>query len=129
MNPHPLLLSAFLTASGPLLAGQPAVAQHQGHHAPNLAQADAASESAGTSGSADAAAWADAEVRRVDRSARKVTLRHGPIASLAMPPMTMVFQVPDDDVLAALREGARIRFTAELRQGAYVITRVRPAPP
>lgn len=82
--------------------------------------ANAAAESAGE--------WADAEVRRVDREARKVTLRHGPIRSLDMPPMTMVFQVADDALLARLREGGKVRFMAEKRAGAYVVTQVEPAP-
>jgi Cu(I)/Ag(I) efflux system protein CusF len=38
---------------------------------------------------------AEAEVRRVDKDSKKVTLKHGPIKNLDMPPMTMVFQVRD----------------------------------
>jgi Cu/Ag efflux protein CusF len=67
---------------------------------------------------------ADAEVRKVDRDAKKVTLKHGPIKSLDMPPMTMVFQVRDDKLFDKLVSGEKIKFTAEQLQGAYVVTGV-----
>ena len=73
---------------------------------------------------AQAQALAEAEVRRVDRAQGKVTLRHGPIPSLEMPPMTMVFRVAEPAMLDQLREGEKIRFDAEQRQGQYVITRI-----
>ena len=72
---------------------------------------------------------AEAEVRRVDRSAKKVTLKHGPIKSLDMPSMTMVFQVRDEKLFDLLQPGQRILFSAEQLQGAYVVTAVeKPAP-
>jgi Cu/Ag efflux protein CusF len=68
--------------------------------------------------------WAEAEVRRVDRDAKKITLRHGPIRNLDMPAMTMVFQVRDPALLEVAREGDRVRFAAEKLQGAYVVTAI-----
>ena len=70
---------------------------------------------------------AEAEVRRVDKDARKVTLKHGPIKSLDMPPMTMVFQVRDAALLERMTVGEKILFSAEKQQGAYVVTDVKPA--
>ncbi len=71
---------------------------------------------------------AEAEVRRVDRDAKKVSLKHGPIKSLDMPPMTMVFQVRDEKLFDKLVPGQKILFSAEQVQGAYVITAVeKPA--
>lgn len=67
---------------------------------------------------------ADAEVRRVDKDAKKVTLKHGPIKSLDMPGMTMVFQVRDDKLFDKLVAGEKIKFAAEQFQGAYVVTEV-----
>jgi Cu(I)/Ag(I) efflux system periplasmic protein CusF len=67
---------------------------------------------------------ADAEVRKVDRDAKKVTLKHGPIKSLDMPSMTMVFQVRDEKLFDKLVAGEKIKFTAEQLQGAYVVTGV-----
>lgn len=69
---------------------------------------------------------AEAEVRRVDKDSKKVTLKHGPIKNLDMPPMTMVFQVRDTALLDKLTVGQKIRFSAEQQQGAYVVTGVEP---
>jgi Cu/Ag efflux protein CusF len=70
---------------------------------------------------------AEAEVRKVDKEAKKVTLKHGPIKNLDMPGMTMVFQVKDAALLDKLSAGDKIRFTAEQQQGAYVLTGVEKA--
>ena len=67
---------------------------------------------------------ADAEVRKVDKEAKKVTLKHGPIKNLDMPGMTMVFQVRDPAVLDKLVAGDKIKFSAEQLQGAFVVTAV-----
>lgn len=65
---------------------------------------------------------AEAEVRKVDKDAKKVTLKHGPIKNLDMPSMTMVFQVRDTALLDKFSAGDKIMFTAEQLQGAYVLT-------
>ena len=69
----------------------------------------------------------EGEVRRVDKEAKKLTIRHGPIANLDMPPMTMVFQVPDAAVLDSVKAGDKIRFQAEKSGGAYTATKIEPA--
>lgn len=68
----------------------------------------------------------EGEVRRIDRSAKKITLRHGPIANLDMPAMTMVFQVKDEALLDPLKVGDKVNFSAEKIAGAYVVTRLEP---
>lgn len=72
---------------------------------------------------------AEAEVRKVDKDAKKITLKHGPIKNLDMPAMTMVFQVKDAALLDKLAAGDKVRFTAEQQQGAYVVTGVEKAAP
>ncbi|TSE28317.1 hypothetical protein Ttaiw_02638 [Tepidimonas taiwanensis] len=72
--------------------------------------------------------WAEGEVRRIDAAARKITLRHGDIPDLDMPPMTMVFQVRDAALLQGLQPGARVRFRAEKAGGTYFVTEIKPAP-
>jgi Cu(I)/Ag(I) efflux system periplasmic protein CusF len=67
---------------------------------------------------------AEAEVRKIDKEAKKVTLKHGPIKNLDMPPMTMVFQVRDASLFDKMAAGDKIQFTAEKLQGAYVVTGV-----
>jgi Cu/Ag efflux protein CusF len=70
----------------------------------------------------------DAEVRRVDAEARKLTLRHGPIPNLGMGSMTMVFQVAEPRLLEGLKPGDRIRFRAERVGGQFTVVAVEPAP-
>ncbi len=72
---------------------------------------------------------AEAEVRKVDKDAKKITLKHGPIKNLDMPAMTMVFQVKDAALLDKVAAGDKIKFTAEQQQGAYVVTGVEKAAP
>lgn len=71
-------------------------------------------------------ATADGEVRKVDREAGKITLRHGDIPSLEMPPMTMVFRVADPALLDKVKPGDKVRFTAEKIGGQYTLTQIEP---
>ena len=64
----------------------------------------------------------EGEVRKVDKDAKKITLKHGPIKNLDMPGMTMVFQVKDVALLDKLAVGDKVMFTVEQQQGAMVIT-------
>ena len=65
------------------------------------------------------------EVKKVDREAKKVTIQHGPIENLKMPPMTMVFRVKDPAMLDGLDAGTKIRFRAEEADGGYLVTRLQ----
>ncbi len=69
----------------------------------------------------------DGEVRRIDKAQGKVTLRHGPIASLDMPAMTMVFKVADTKMLDTLKEGDKVRFAADRVNGAITVTAIEAA--
>ena len=68
------------------------------------------------------------EVRKLDKDAKKVTIKHGPIKNLDMPGMTMVFQVRDQAVLDKMPASGQIKFRVEQLQGAYVVTQVEAAP-
>jgi len=70
---------------------------------------------------------ADGEVRKVDKDAKKLTIRHGPLPNLDMPAMTMVFQVKDPAILEQVKVGDRIRFSAEKVGSAYTVTAVETA--
>ena len=83
-------------------------------------------------------AWADkghhkegeltqGEVRKVDKDAKKITIKHGPLANLDMPPMTMVFQVKDPAMLNQVKAGDKVRFQAEKVGSAFTVTRIEPA--
>jgi Cu(I)/Ag(I) efflux system periplasmic protein CusF len=69
--------------------------------------------------------WISGDVRRVDPRAGKVTLKHGAITNLDMPPMTMVFAVADPALLKDLQVGARIEFSVDQIQGQYTVLRWR----
>ena len=69
----------------------------------------------------------EAEVRRVDKDAGKITLKHGEIKNLDMPGMTMVFQVKEPTMLDAVKEGDVVQFKAERAGGALVITDMQVA--
>jgi Cu/Ag efflux protein CusF len=66
-------------------------------------------------------------VRKVDKDAKKITLRHGPIPNLDMPAMSMVFQVKDPAMLDQVKAGDKIRFEAEKIEGQYTLTRIEAA--
>lgn len=70
------------------------------------------------------AALSEGEVRKVDKEAGKVTLRHGPLENLGMPGMTMVFRVKDPAWLDTFKKGDRIRFRAEKVEGVFTVTEV-----
>lgn len=78
--------------------------------------------------SATAVAMTDGEVRKVDREAGKLTLRHGPIVNLDMQGMTMSFRVSDPLMLEGLKPGDKVRFVAERVNGATLVTRIDVQP-
>ena len=76
---------------------------------------------------ADPAPLSQGEVRKVDAAAQKITLRHGPIASIGMPPMTMVFRAAEPGLLDQVKVGDKIRFAVEKVGGALTVTSLEPA--
>ena len=68
-----------------------------------------------------------AEVRKVDKDSKKITLRHEAIKGLDMPAMTMVFQVRDASLLDKVRAGDKVKFRAISEGNAYVVTAIESA--
>ena len=64
----------------------------------------------------------DGEVRKVDKDARKVTLRHGEIKQLDMPAMTMAFAVKEPTMLDKVKVGDKVKFQAEIVGGKLTVT-------
>jgi Cu/Ag efflux protein CusF len=52
-------------------------------------------------------------VRRIDRAAGKITIKHDEIKQHEMPPMTMIFMVLDKEMLADLKKGDEVRFVID----------------
>ncbi|CAB3801926.1 copper-binding protein [Pararobbsia alpina] len=65
------------------------------------------------------------EVRKVDTSAGKLTIKAGPIENLGMEAMTMVFKVQDPAMLSQVKVGDKIDFVAEEVGGAVTVTKLQ----
>ena len=79
---------------------------------------------------AEAASTADmieGEIRKVNKEAKKLTIKHGEIKSLDMPPMTMVFQVKDASVLDKVKAGDKVRFVVQKFDAGLVVTDIQAA--
>ena len=77
---------------------------------------------------APAGDFADGEVRRITADTGRISLKHGEIKHLEMPPMTMVFQVSDKAMLEGLQVGDRIRFRVVKDGSRYLITEIQRQP-
>lgn len=108
---HIITIAAFASAAafaGNAQAQAASAADHSAHHP-----------------ATSAAPESDGEVRKVDTEQGKVTLRHGPLANLEMPAMTMVFRVADPKLLDGLKEGDKVKFAAEKVNGAFTVTAIQ----
>jgi len=104
------MAAALVFAAGPLYA----------HHGDPLAHATIQLAQA-------AADMAQGEVRKIDRENRKLTIKHGEIRNLDMPPMTMVFQASDAKLLDGLKVGDKVTFRAAKVDGHYAVTEIEPS--
>lgn len=110
MIKHYLLAASLALGAGSPWAQQAQAADdHGAHHA---------------APAAPAAEFATGEVRKVDVATGKVTLKHGEIKNLDMPPMTMVFVAADPAVLAKLKPGDKVRFRAADQGGKMTVTEI-----
>jgi len=68
------------------------------------------------------------EVTKLDKPGKRITLKHGEIKNLDMPPMSMSFRVRDAQLLEGLAVGDRVRFVADRIDGQYTVTALTKAP-
>jgi len=92
------------------LMGAPALAQHSDH--------DHAAHSAAVA----AADTADGEIKKVDKEAKRLTIKHGELKNMGMGAMTMVFRVKDPAMLEKVKAGDKVKFTVEKVSGALTVT-------
>ena len=64
------------------------------------------------------------KVTKVDASAGKITIDHGPIAVMEMPAMTMVFKAGEEAMLKAVKVGDAVRFNVERVNGQLTVTKI-----
>jgi Cu(I)/Ag(I) efflux system periplasmic protein CusF len=93
--------------------------------APAWAQAKAEEHAAQHPATATAADdMVEGEIRKVDKGSAKITIRHGEIKRLDMPPMTMVFQVKEPTLLDKVKAGDKVRFRAEKTPSGYAVAEI-----
>lgn len=78
-----------------------------------------------TTGTAWAAEMTAGMVKKVDEKLMKVTIKHEELKNLDMPSMTMVFAIADAAMLAKLKAGSKIKFTADRVNGRLTVTEVK----
>ena len=66
-------------------------------------------------------------MRKVDKAAGKIILKHGEIRNINMAPMTMVFGVKPPSLLDKVAVGDKVKFRAEEVKGDYVVTMIEKA--
>lgn len=109
-----ILAAAILGLSTPITAI--AADGHASHHQDEAKSGEAASPR-----------LSQGEVKKVDKDAGKVTIKHGPLENLGMPGMTMIFRVKDPAMLDQMKEGDKINFVAEKVNGAFTVMQVEAA--
>jgi Cu(I)/Ag(I) efflux system periplasmic protein CusF len=70
----------------------------------------------------------EGEITKVDTSAGKITIKHGPIKKLGMDEgMTMVFKAQDPAMLKAVKTGDHVKFDADSVNGQLILTKIQKA--
>ena len=70
----------------------------------------------------------DGEVTKVDQSAGKITIKHGPMKKFDMEGgMTMVFRAQDPAALKQVKPGDKIKFDADKISGQFTVTKIERA--
>lgn len=81
----------------------------------------------GKASMAAAPGMTDGEIRKIDKENGKVTIKHGEIKHVDMPPMSMVFNVKDKAMLDKVRVGEKIQFIVIQDAGKMVVTDIKGA--
>ena len=70
----------------------------------------------------------DGQVTKVDKSAGKITIKHGPMKKFDMEDgMTMVYRVQDPAMLTAVKAGDKVKFDADHVNGQFIVTKIQKA--
>ena len=65
------------------------------------------------------------QVTKIDESAGKITLKHGPIKKFDMNEgMSMVFRVQDPAMLKQVKVGDKVKFDADRVNGQFTVTKI-----
>ena len=70
----------------------------------------------------------DGQVTKIDESAGKITIKHGPIKKFDMDDgMTMVFRVQDPAMLKQVKVGDKIKFEPDRVNGQFTVMKIEKA--
>ena len=69
----------------------------------------------------------DGVIKKIDAAKGKVSIAHGEIANLKMPPMTMTFTAKDPAMLKGFKEGDKVRFRAAEVKGNLTVVSIDAA--
>ncbi len=70
----------------------------------------------------------DGIVTKVDASAQKITIKHGPLKKYDMDDgMTMVFRAQDPAMLKAVKAGDKVKFVPDRINGQFTVTKIEKA--
>jgi Cu/Ag efflux protein CusF len=94
---------------------------------PAVAQTTTPAAATSMSGMNHAADMAEGEIRKISKDTGKLTIKHGPIKNMDMPPMTMVFTAKDPAMLDKVAVGDKVRFMVIDQGGQMVVTELQPA--
>ena len=73
-------------------------------------------------------ATVDGQVTKIDASASKITLKHGPIKKFDMDDgMTMVFRVQDPAMLKKVKVGDKVKFETDKINGQFTVIKMEKA--
>ena len=120
MNAFSKLASAIaMTATASIATAQQGAHDGHGSHDTRAAHADHQATAP--------AELTDGEVKKIDKEAGKITLRHGELKNLNMGAMTMVFRVKDQAMLDQVKVGSQVKFAADRLNGAVTIVQLTAA--
>jgi Cu(I)/Ag(I) efflux system periplasmic protein CusF len=69
--------------------------------------------------------YVNGQVTKIDESAGKITIKHGPLKKFDMNEgMTMVFRAGDPAMLKLVKPGDRIRFVPDRINGQFTVTKI-----
>lgn len=96
-----------MSLPGPPPASEPFAGRHAGH-------------------ASDPATLAEGILLSVDVAGAYVTISHGPLPNLGMPPMTMGFRI-EPALLERIKPGDKVRFHVDAADGALLVTHIEVA--
>ena len=123
---YPSLIASVAFAALPALG---LVQVHASPAAP-AATAAAASPAVQKAGATEAspATLTDAEIKKINLDSKELTIKHGPLANLKMPGMTMAFKVKDPAMLQQVKTGDKVRVFVEKIGETFTITTLQKQP-